>query len=160
MKGKNDSMWHGIPPSDNTFNDDMRNELNTAIQLIEDKISEIKVKPLKYKYPVKRISINKVSDDFDIVDRTILIGRELIIDFDLTFKADRQLSVYDVLEIARIPQSVPYPLYGVISIDNKLKSYRFKAQEDLITASFGADNENGTLVKKDTIYHFWAHCVI
>ena len=153
-------MFHGIPPSDNTFDNDVRNEINNSISLIEDKINEIEVKPLKYKYPVRRVSVNKTSDEWDILDRTVLIGRELIINFDLTFRADKQLAVYEVLDIARIPVSIPYPLYGVIVTDNHLKSWRFKAQEDKITASFGADDENGTLVKKDKVYHFSARVVI
>lgn len=153
-------MFEGIPYNSDLFEKPVINEINNAFEDIYDKINELDVPPLKYKYPVKDINIYSVNSNLILTNRSFSVGRELILDFTFSFKNDEFLPLYDNLLIAKTNINNPYNYWGRIVAENSLQNFRFFFNNFEIYIAGNGSDETGTTFKKDVKYTIQAKLII
>lgn len=154
-------MFHGLPPVNDLFNEEVTNELNTSFQQIQEKIENMEVPDLKYKFPVSEASVySTVPESYRIINRSILIGKELILDFDLLFTDDVTVPLATNLQIGKVAVNTGYKYFGTFCTDATNTNYKFLIDEDTLYISGTAESIQGVTFHKDITYHFYGDLII
>lgn len=154
-------MFHGLPPINDLFNEDITNELNTSFQQIQEKIEELEVPKLKYKFPVSEVAVYSSDPEaYKITNRSFLIGKELIIDFDLMLTSDITVPLATRWKIGNISANTGYKFFGTFCTDASNVNYKYSIDEDIVYIAGTAEDVTGTTFHKDITYHFYGDLVI
>lgn len=154
-------MFYGIPANSDLFDRDVIDEINNSFESIYDSISELKVPKLKYKYPIKGVTVTGDNSNIIITNRSFLIGRELILDITFEFKTEVTIPIYGKMKLARTNVNNPYNYWGsIIQAGGGLKNYRFYYNGFDIYITGKGDDEDGTVFKKDKQYIIRARIIM
>lgn len=153
-------MFHGLPPINDLFDSDVTNELNAAFQGIQEKIDAMEVPPLKYQFTVKEVSVySSFPEVIKITNRSFRIGKELIVDFDMTLTQDITVPLASTYHIADISETVDR-YYGTCCTTAGNVGYSFAILGGSIVLSGTGESIDGCVFHKDIPYHFYGNIIL
>lgn len=153
-------MFHGLPPINDLFDEAVTNELNTSFQQIQEKIDDMDVPKLKYKFAVNDVAVySAIPTTVQITNRSFKIGRELIIDFDMLLTSDIVVPLADTTKVANISENIE-KYYGTVCTSTGNNVYQFAILNGDIVLAGSSESINGTTFHKDLTYHFYGNLII
>lgn len=153
-------MFHGLPPINDLFDEAVTNELNTSFQQIQEKIEDMKVPKLKYKFEVNDVAVySSYPELVQVTNRSFKVGRELIIDFDMMLTDDLIVPLADTYKVANISEAIDR-YYGTVCTATGNIMYQFAILNSDIVISGSSESINGTTFHKDLVYHFYGNMIL